>query len=106
MAEVRFGDRETEHLLLVIEGRAHPASSDYWDGNWLNCVADVVAGAFHGRLPGSLRVDELEQFRHGLAQLYERLAGEVTLEPMERWLRLSITGDGRGHLEARCVLTD
>jgi hypothetical protein len=83
-----------------------PDAVDYWDGNWLNCTAEVVVGAFTGRLERALRTDELERFRQELQQLYERLTGEAVLASMEHWIHVRFVGDGRGHVEARCWLCD
>jgi hypothetical protein len=92
--------------VLTVHGRSHPDATDFWDGNWLDCTAEVTAGAFHGRLDRSLRAGELDRFRGQLARLHETLTGEAVLETMEHWLMIRVAGDGRGHLEASCRLCD
>jgi hypothetical protein len=106
MCEVRLGGSPAEYLLLVLRGRSHPAASDYWDGNWLDCEAEVVAGPFQGRLGGCIRVEELQDFGAALSTLYERLRGEATFTTMEQWLEVRVTGDGRGHMEVCGRLCD
>jgi hypothetical protein len=106
MCSIRIGEEEAEFLRLMMHGRSHPDATDFWDGNWLDCTADVTAGAFRGNLRRGLRADELEAFRQQLAVLYDRLTGEAVLDTMEEWLRVRVIGDGRGHMEASCRLCD
>jgi len=106
MCSIRIGGEAAEFLGLTLHGRSRPDSTDFWDGNWLNCTAEVAAGAFQGNLHRSLRTDELEDFRQQLARLYDCLTGEAMLDTMEHWLRVRVAGDGRGHLEASCRLCD
>jgi hypothetical protein len=103
---IRLGGEQAEYLALTVNGRERPDATDYWDANRLVCTAEVVAGAFRGRLDCSLRSDELEQFHQQVERLHERLDGEAELTTMEGWLRLRLTGDGRGHVRARCLLCD
>jgi hypothetical protein len=105
MCAISIGN-ESGFLSLVIIGRSYPGAADYWDGNWLDCYAEVACGAFRGKVKGSIRTDELEGFHQQLVRLYERLTGEAELVTMERWLGLRVVGDGRGHLEARGTLRD
>jgi hypothetical protein len=106
MCSIRIGEYDGEFVSLTLHGRTHLAASDYWDGNWVNCTAEAVVGAFRGRLDRSIRTDELEAFRQQIGGLYERLTGDAILASMERWIRVQVTGDGRGHFEARCRLCE
>src|SRR5262249_33158230 len=106
MCTILIGGHEAECLTLMLHGRSHSGAADYWDGNWLDCTADAVVGTFTGRLRRALRTDELERFANEVRQLNERLTGEAALESMEHWLSVRLTGDGRGHIEARCRLCD
>jgi hypothetical protein len=106
MCSIRIGGEEAEFLRLTLHGRSHPDATDFWDGNWLDCTAEVAAGAFRGDLRRALRADELEAFRQQSAVLHDRLTGEAVLDTMEEWLRVRVVGDGRGHLEASCRLCD
>jgi hypothetical protein len=106
MCIIRLGGEEADFLVLTVHGRAFPASTDYWDGNWLRCTAEVVAGAFRGRMDRTLRNEELARFLLRLEGLYERLSGEALFDTLEHWLDLRIIGDGRGHMKARGQLRD
>jgi hypothetical protein len=106
MHEIRIGGETAEFLALAIRGRRLPDSADYWDGNWLNCDLEVAAGAFRGAFSSTIRNEDLERFRRQLTPLYEHLSGTATLEALEGWLCLDLSGDGRGHLEAKAQLCD
>jgi hypothetical protein len=108
MAEVviRFGGEETEYLSLTLHGRSLPLATDYWDGNWLACTAEVAAGAFRGSLDRLLRNEDIGRFHDRVAGLYERLTGEALFDTLEGWFDLRLIGEGRGHIEARGQLCD
>ena len=108
MAEyvIHFGGAEAEYLKLTLWGRSAPDATDYWDGNWFVCNADVAAGGFRGAVSGDLRTEELASFAVQLGRLQESLWGEAEFDTMEDWLSIRITGDGRGHMELRCRLQD
>jgi hypothetical protein len=106
VCSIRIRDEDDDFLLLRLHGRRHPDATDFWDGNWLDCSAEVAAGAFRGDLRRGLRVNELESFCQQLAVLCHRLTGEAVLDSMEHWLRVRVTGDGRGHLAISCRLCD
>lgn len=105
MCIIRIGG-DAEYLHLTIQRRSYPEASDPWDGNWLDCTAEVVVGAFTGSLERSLRIEELNRFGQGLRRLNDQLTGEATLESMEHWVRVQLVGDGRGHIDAHCRLCD
>jgi hypothetical protein len=106
MSDIRIGGDNAEYLLLSVKGRRHPMCSDYDDGNWLDCVAEIAAGDFRGRVSGVIRAEEIEQFQQDLSRLYEHLKGKAVFETLEGWINVCIAGDGRGHLEARGQLCD
>jgi hypothetical protein len=106
MCVIRFGGEDAEYLTLTIHGRSLPSSSDYWDGNWMACTADVAAGAFRGSLDRLLRNEDVSRFHDRLMELSERLSGEAFFDTLEGWFDLRVIGDGRGHMEARGQLCD
>jgi hypothetical protein len=103
---IRFGGETEEYLALLIHGRTHADSADYWDGNWLSCTAEVQTGAFRGRIESSLRNEDLARFLSSLEALYERLTGEALFDTLDGWLDIRVIGDGRGHVEVRGQLCD
>jgi hypothetical protein len=106
MSTIHLGGEQAEFLTLTIHGRSLPDATDYWDGNWLACTAEVSAGAFRGTLNGLLRNEDLSKFLHRLEALYERLTGEALFDTLDGWLVLRLIGDGRGHVEVRGQLVD
>jgi hypothetical protein len=105
-AVIRFGGAEADYLTLTLHGRSLPHATDYWDGNWLACTADVAAGAFRGSLDRLLRNEDIIRFHDRVAELYERLTGEAVFDTAEGWFDLRLIGDGRGHIDARGQLCD
>jgi hypothetical protein len=105
MCIIRIGN-DAEFLTLMLRGRSHAGSTDYWDGNWLACTAEIAVGAFRGCLDQSIRTDELEGFRQQLEQLYQHLTGEAVLQSMEHWLSIQMVGHRRGHFDIYCRLCD
>jgi hypothetical protein len=105
-AVIHFGGVEAECLTLTLHGRSLPYATDYWDGNWLACTAEVAAGAFHGSLDRLLRNEDISRFHDRVAGLYERLSGEALFDTLEGWFDLRLIGDGHGHIEARGQLCD
>lgn len=87
-----------EHLSIRPTRRRYPDAQDYWDGNWLDAEITLRVGAFQAAYEAQLRTEELGRFRDALRRLYEDLTGEAAFESMERWLRLQMVGDGRGHI--------
>ena len=104
--ELLIGSRESEFLRVRPTARAHPASGDYWDGNWLDSEIELSAGAFRGQYVACLRVDELIRFRDQLTALNESLDGQASFDSIEHWLQITVKGDGLGHFNAHCLAKD
>ncbi|MGQ9820768.1 MAG: WapI family immunity protein [Thermogutta sp.] len=95
-----------DFLAVSVLGRSHPGAMDYWDGNWLQATVEVTAGGFRGSAAGDVRADELVCFHGQLVRLQDQLQGTAEFETMERWLSIRGTGDGKGHIEFRCMIRD
>jgi hypothetical protein len=106
MSIIHFGGEQNEFLSLTVHGRSRPETSDYWDGNWLWCSAEVSAGAFRGTVDCMLRTEDLARFLPRLERLSESLDGEALLDTLEGWLDIRLTGDGRGHVALCGQLVD
>jgi hypothetical protein len=106
MCEVTIRREDGEFLTIALVSRSHPGASDYWDGNWVNASVKVWAGGFRGSLGGQVRAEELAAFHDQLARLQESLRGAAEFTTMEGWLSIRVEGDGRGHMECRCVIRD
>jgi hypothetical protein len=106
MCEVAIRCEGGGFLTITLVGRSHPGASDYWDGNWVMASVGVQAGGFRGSVGGHLRAEELADFHEQLARLQESLRGTAEFATMEGWLSIRVEGDGRGHMECRCVIRD
>jgi hypothetical protein len=93
-------------LTIALLGRSHPGATDYWDGNWVRAAVEVAAGEFRGSAGGDVRAEEVAQFHDQLARLQQSLRGTAEFQTMEGWLSIRVTGDGKGHMEFRCVIRD
>lgn len=101
-----LGSQPHERLTVRVIRRNHPESLEYWDGNWLTAEISISSGTFKGHFEAFLRTNEFASFRRELQALYESLNGSASFEPMEPWLEINVTGDGKGHFVARCVARD
>jgi hypothetical protein len=106
MNEVTVRTNGDEFLTLCLWGHSHPDAEDYWDGNWLYAGIEVKAGGFSGSVGGQVRAEELVAFGEQLKQLQETLRGTAEFKTMEDWLSIRVEGDGRGHMNFRCVILD
>ncbi len=86
--------------------RAHASATDYWDGNWINCLVTATAGGFRAEYTACLRAEELAGFRRDLERLHRELEGRGGFKSMEDWVTVEVVGDGRGHYRGRCRLRD
>ena len=103
---VLIGDEGGQHLLMRALHRPDPQETDYWDGNWIESQVLVAAGGFHGSIGLSLRAEEFVDFRDQLASLSERLDGTARFSTMEGQLKLTLSGDGKGHVLVEGVVLD
>ena len=53
-----LGSKGGAHILVRPSRREFPDATDYWDGNWIYCSIDIVAGGFRGHVESLLRADE------------------------------------------------
>ena len=86
--------------------RSHAGATDYWDGNWIDCLVTATAGGFRAEYAASLRAEELVGFESDLERLHRELQGRGGFKSMEEWLTIEVIGDGRGHFRGPCRLRD
>jgi hypothetical protein len=101
-----FGHSEKERIELDVHGYERPASSDYWDDNWLKAEIRVQAGDFHGSVRAAIITDDLVRFAAQLRPLHETLSGAAEFGTMEGQLSLRLVGDGKGHIDLSGEVTD
>lgn len=93
-------------LRVTVLGLSHPNATDDWDRNWINCRFEAKSGGFTGNFEGTLMTTDIESFKQQLKRVYSSLKGTANLESLENYLSIVLTGDGIGHLEARCTLRE
>jgi hypothetical protein len=103
---VLVGSGSQAQITLSPTVRSHQGTSDYWDGNWVQCNVSVRAGGFRGEYVACLRTDEFVSFRADLERLYRDLRGTGGFHSMEEWVDIEVRGDGRGHFTGLCRLKD
>jgi hypothetical protein len=98
----------TENLdgVLLTDGRSriflHPPMP-YPDGHGFHHQADVICGPFQGAIEAISyeRPIALQVFHRQLVILYRSLKGEAELPSSYENLKVSLTGDGLGHITVR-----
>jgi len=93
-----IGKPDSEHVSINITDR-NP------DG-WLSGTLDICSGPFSGRCPASFIKGELRKFAGEVQRLYQDLAGTATLSPMENYIDMKLTGNGRGQVTAEGTARD
>ena len=106
LAQIVFGDRNGDRMIIEVLDRMHPEVEDYWDGNWLVSKIDVVANAWRGAINLGLHLAELSELAEALDDLHKHLGNTVKFDSMERDFSLSLAGDGRGHIAVHIVARD
>jgi hypothetical protein len=82
------------------------ASQLDWDRNWVKTKVAVKGGAFSGQFTADLMTTDFELFKRDLKNLDKDFKGTAKLSPLEGQLILNIVGDGLGHFETKCNVTD
>jgi hypothetical protein len=92
--------------LLLTDGRNriffHPPLP-YPDGHGFKQQVDLVAGPFQGTISASSyeRLRALRPFHQQLVSLHQSLSGEARLPDSYDTIKVSLKGDGRGHVTVR-----
>lgn len=75
----------------------------YSDGHGLHHRVDLVGGPFYGSIDAVSYEGRrgLQSFHRQLVALYENLSGEAALPESYENLKVSLTGNGRGHVTVR-----
>jgi len=94
-----FGGEKHERLEIAVHGYERGATGDYHDDNWLSVEVSIRSGAFQGRFQAAFLTGELEAFHDQLVLLHQTLRGKAEFRTLEEQLTLSLTSDGRGHMQ-------
>ncbi len=95
-----------DFIKIELDELLYPNSESDWDRNWIGSIVTVKAGGFSGKFNANLMTIDFENFKQNLTQLYDKLDETVIFNSLEDFVEIKISGDGVGHLEARCELMD
>ena len=87
-SEVLIGTQDGDHVLL--------RNWHYPSDDWTVADAELRCGPWQGVLKVWFYARELEMFADEVKTLYRELRGTATLHPVESYLKLTLTGNGRG----------
>jgi hypothetical protein len=76
---------------LWVLGREFPDAQDFWDGNWLNVIADCELNRARVEIEGPyLHLSELETWRDELEEIDRTLSGTASVGHIEPNLRVVV----------------
>lgn len=104
--EVLIGDSGSQHVLIRPLSRSSPGLFDSWDGNWIACEIEIVAGGFRGKCAADMRSEEFHAFMDQVSELDRTVDGAATFTTMEGQLTLSLTAEARGHIKVAGAALD
>lgn len=94
----------SEVLIGLLEGD-HVSLSNWRhesDG-WVCADAEVRCGPWQGRLRVEFHPGELPRFAEEIERLYNELRGTAVLKPIEPYIELELSGNGRGGIEVKGI---
>jgi hypothetical protein len=91
---------------LWVLGRQFPDAQDFWDGNWLNVIADCELNRARVAIEGPyLHLSELETWRNELEEIDRKLSGTASVGHIEPNLRVVVQAKKLGQLEVELDIT-
>jgi hypothetical protein len=100
--ELAIGSADRARLRLQVRGRERPDLTESDDSNWLRGVVEVRSGKMAGSVAYSLRTEDLNEFRAGLARMTDDRGAKAECKTMEDLIairlvhsaprRLTVTG--------------
>jgi len=88
---ILIGRSGAEHVSINITARDKE--------NWLSGILEVRAGAWSGCCRVTFQQGELRQLAKELEKLYSSLVGPLQFTPMEPYLEMKFSGNGKGSFE-------
>jgi hypothetical protein len=102
----REPDLACGQLKIWVIGRQFSEAMDYWDGNWIDVVAECSDEGACVTVRGSiLHLGEILKWHTDLAKMDETLSGSAELSTTEPNLHLKLSCDHLGHVLAVCSIT-
>lgn len=93
-------------LRITVLNQSYTNASDNWDKNWINCRIQAKSGAFSGTFDAQFMTTDFESFKQQLRRVYESLKGTANFHCLDDYVNIIVTGDGIGHLKAKCTLME
>jgi hypothetical protein len=93
-------------IKVLTKGFSYPNSSDDYDSQWIKCYIDLKAGVFSANYKAEFMTVDFKQFKKGLEYLYEHLDRTAKFEGLEGYLKITLKGDGIGHMEVFCEASE
>ena len=84
-----IGRTGADHVSISVSGRSD---------DWISATIGVRAAAWSGNCRAGFHQGELLRFAAEIDRLYRDLTGVAELSPIEPYLSLKRTGDGKGHV--------
>lgn len=88
-SNIVIGNRGADFVSLNVVGRGE---------GWSSAVIEVRCDGWMGTFNGSFMKGELSRFAEQLRVLRRDLSGSAQLQPLEPYISLTLTGDGKGHV--------
>jgi hypothetical protein len=89
-SQIVIGKAESDHVSIEVASHSR-------DG-WTRTKVRVASGIWEGSFYWEFHSGELRSFGEEVQQLYDKLSGIASLDPLEPNLTLRMTGDGHGHI--------
>ena len=70
---------------------------------WFQANVEISIQSFNGVVEPYFEVQDFKRFHEQVQKLYKELKGSAVLSPIEEQFSLTLTGDGKGHIEAKGI---
>lgn len=77
-----------------------------WDRNWVKTRVTIKGGVFGGQYVADFMTTDFELLKRDFKKLDKDFNATAKFDPLEGQLILSISGDGLGHFEVKCIAQD
>ena len=91
--EILIGNRGSDYVAI------RPSRYDRED--WLASEVEIKCGGWSGSLKASFMKGELGRLADELRLLEQCLSGAAEFKPLESYIQLGFSGDGKGHIHVR-----
>ena len=77
-----------------------------WDKNWVKTIVTVKGGSFSGKFEADIMTTDYEILKQEFRKLYDNLKGGFHFSDLERYVDITIKGDGIGHFNVEVTACD